>query len=168
MRDAFGGAFMIKLLIIFIVIYLGFTAIALNYAKAFKVKDKVIQYIEDNEISDISKMTAKGKAELSNYVTGTIVEGMNYSINIGYNTCLKAKDRINNCRQAVCEAGIEIDECHVTEGSKKGTYYVVTTAFGWNIPFMNALLRLDNENANDTIAGFWTISGETRTIVNDA
>ena len=38
MRDAFGGAFMIKIFIIFIFVYICLTAMALNYAKAFKVK----------------------------------------------------------------------------------------------------------------------------------
>ena len=49
MRDAFGGAFMIKLFLVFIIIYVSFTALALNYAKAFKVKNKIIEYIETNE-----------------------------------------------------------------------------------------------------------------------
>ena len=47
MRDAFGGTFMIQLLIIFIIIYIGFTAVALNYAKAFKAKNAVIEYLEN-------------------------------------------------------------------------------------------------------------------------
>ena len=50
MRDAFGGAFMIKLFLVFILIYVCFIALALNYAKAFKVKNKIIDYLETNEI----------------------------------------------------------------------------------------------------------------------
>lgn len=49
MRDAFGGAFMIKLLLVFLVIYVCFIAIALNYAKAFKAKNIIIDYIERYE-----------------------------------------------------------------------------------------------------------------------
>lgn len=49
MRDAFGGAFMIKLMLIFLVIYVCFIAIALNYAKAFKAKNGIIDYIERYE-----------------------------------------------------------------------------------------------------------------------
>ena len=41
MRDAFGGAFMIKIFLIFIIVYVCFTALARNYAKAFKVKNKI-------------------------------------------------------------------------------------------------------------------------------
>lgn len=49
MRDAVGGSFMIKLLLIFLATYIVFIAIALNYAKAFRVKNKVIDIIEQNE-----------------------------------------------------------------------------------------------------------------------
>ena len=38
MRDAFGGTFMIQVFLVFILIYISFTALALNYAKAFKAK----------------------------------------------------------------------------------------------------------------------------------
>ena len=49
MRDAFGGAFMIKLMLIFLVIYVCFIAVALNYAKAFKAKNGIIDLIERSE-----------------------------------------------------------------------------------------------------------------------
>ena len=49
MRDAFGGAFMVKLMLVFLVIYVCFIAIALNYAKAFKAKNGIIDYIERYE-----------------------------------------------------------------------------------------------------------------------
>ena len=162
MRDAFGGAFMIKLLIVFIVIYVSFTAIALNYAKAFKVKNKVIQYIEDNEISDINNMTAKEKAEFNRYIDETIIEKMDYKVT--RRNCPKSK--YNNCANPICREGITIEECTVTDGNKIGTYYIVTSAFGWEIPFLNVLLRLKDENG-DTTTGLWTISGETRTIVSE-
>ena len=35
MRESFGGAFMLKVAIVFIVIYVSFMAIAINYAKAY-------------------------------------------------------------------------------------------------------------------------------------
>ena len=51
MRDAFGGAFMLKLALVFIIIYVSFMAIALNYAKAFRVKNGVINIIEQYNFS---------------------------------------------------------------------------------------------------------------------
>ena len=42
MRDSFGGVFMTNLFLVFIFIYVAFTAVSLNYAKAFKVKNKTL------------------------------------------------------------------------------------------------------------------------------
>ena len=49
MRESFGGAFMIKLVLVFIVIYISFMAVAINYAKAFRVKNNVINILEQNQ-----------------------------------------------------------------------------------------------------------------------
>ena len=49
MREAIGGSFMVKLMMLFLVIYILFLAMALNYAKAFKAKNAIIDFIEHNE-----------------------------------------------------------------------------------------------------------------------
>ena len=49
MRDAFGGIFMIRLFIVFIFIYVAFAALSLNYAKAFRVKNQVINILEQHQ-----------------------------------------------------------------------------------------------------------------------
>ena len=67
MRDAFGGAFMIKIFLISIIVYVCFTALALNYAKAFKVKNKIIDYLENNEISIITDMNASAFENMEKY-----------------------------------------------------------------------------------------------------
>ena len=51
MRESFGGAFMIKLAIIFIVIYVSFMAVAINYAKAFRIKNRLIDYVEQSQFT---------------------------------------------------------------------------------------------------------------------
>ena len=59
MRDAVGGTFMIRVFLIFLATYIIFIAIALNYAKAFRVKNKVIDIIEQNEgINDFTSDNA--------------------------------------------------------------------------------------------------------------
>lgn len=49
MRESFGGAFMIKLVLVFIVIYITFMAVAIDYAKVFRVKNNVINILEQNQ-----------------------------------------------------------------------------------------------------------------------
>ena len=67
MRDAFGGAFLIKLFLVFVIIYIGFTALALNYAKAFKVKNKVIDYLESSELMNLDNVSASEMEAMNEY-----------------------------------------------------------------------------------------------------
>lgn len=70
MRDAFGGVFTIRLLLIFLVIYVCFMAVALNYAKAFRTKNGIIDYIERYE----------GYTDISAPIIDDYVAGMNYYV----------------------------------------------------------------------------------------
>lgn len=68
MREAVGGAFMIKLMMVFLVIYVVFIAMALNYAKAFKTKNGIIDYIERYEgYNDHSKAAIDSYLDRMNY-----------------------------------------------------------------------------------------------------
>ena len=49
MRESFGGAFTIKVVLVFIVVYVSFMAVAVNYAKTFRVKNKVIDILEQSQ-----------------------------------------------------------------------------------------------------------------------
>jgi len=49
MREAIGGTFLVKLLMMFLVVYVIFIAMALNYAKAFKAKNSIVDFIEKYE-----------------------------------------------------------------------------------------------------------------------
>lgn len=51
MRDAFGGTFMFKLIIIFIVLYVSFATIAVSYAKTFRLKNGVIDILEQYQFN---------------------------------------------------------------------------------------------------------------------
>ena len=167
MRDAFGGAFMIKLFLVFIFIYIGFTAVALNYAKAFKVKNKVIEYLEGSEITDLDSITASKIDEMNKYFEEEVLGNMNYNLS-GMNICgaVETKDYTGRTIAYCHEAGIVIEESGRAENTE-GVYYTVSTFVGWSIPFINSLLSLGGNNSNQEVAaGWWKISGETRLIVN--
>ena len=70
MRDAFGGTFMIQLLLIFLAIYVAFVAVALNFAKAFRVKNQIIDIIEQNEGIDYTDTSDNGTLkQIDNYLS---------------------------------------------------------------------------------------------------
>ena len=77
MRDSFGGVFMIRLFLVFIFIFVAFTAISLNYAKAFRIKNKIIDFIEENEIISLSEKKFGSKIEKLD----TILQKANYNKN---------------------------------------------------------------------------------------
>jgi hypothetical protein len=163
MRDAFGGAFMIRLFLVFIIIYVCFISVALNYAKAFKVKNMVIEYLEDNEITDIKKMSAVTRQAMNDYFQTEIVGGIHYVHPVSldcpaHQECLSFED-----------IGIQIIQMQPTSSqtNKMGVYYKVNTYFGYNIGFFNVLLALSGSERDDNTFGNWKISGETRLIVKD-
>ena len=159
MRDAFGGAFMIRLFLIFIFIYMVFTAIALNYARAFKVKNKVIDYLEDNEIVTISGMNALQFQNMSNYFETEILGELNYRLPKEEMRCGKIVGEV------YCDNGIRIIQMDVknTRSDNFGAYYRVETYFTWSIPFLKQLLAPTGDG--EVASGIWKITGETRTII---
>ena len=165
MRDAFGGAFMIQVFLVFILIYICFTAMSLNYAKAFKVKDGVIDYLENNEIADIQNINAKDMMTMTDYFNEEFVGKKGYNVseykvcdNITYN--VKEK---NYCHPS----GIVITQTGKSTNTE-GVYYTVSTYASWGVPFLNKLLQLNGNNKQEgVITGLWRISGQTRLIVNE-
>ena len=167
MRDAFGGAFMIKLFLVFIAIYIGFTAVALNYAKAFKVKNKVIEYLESSEISSLNSITSTQLEDLESFFESEVLGNMKYNQN-HLSVCNKANefDYAGQKKVHCDDIGIKIEEVSQAKNTE-GVYYRVSTYVGWSIPFLNNLLALNGNNASRPVPiGVWEISGETRLIVN--
>lgn len=168
MRDAFGGAFMIKLFLVFIFIYICFTALALNYAKAFKVKNKVIDYLETNEISNLDDLTASELNQMNLYFEEEVLGNMNYNVS-EHNICSKIKKTDHTGKTiAIChDSGIVIEQIAKSTNTG-GVYYTVSTYIGWSIPFLNKLLELNGNNRNGAdVRGLWRISGQTRLIVKE-
>lgn len=165
MRDAFGGAFMIRIFLIFILIYILLTALAMNYAKAYKVKELVIAYLEDNEISDITHMTVGDYNAMENYID-TVVGNLNYARPVDFK-CPESKE----CLKGFENRGITIvKEEPSNQSNKKGSYYIVTTYFGYDIGFLKLFQAANSDpdtRSDASTIGLWKITGETRLIYNE-
>lgn len=161
MRDAFGGAFMIKVFIVFTIIYIFFTAMAVNYAKAFKVKNMMIEYLESGEIVDLRNLTAEEELKMQKFIDEEIMGNMHYYVD-GICPTDEEATETTYCSKA----GVKIVRSGSAENTE-GIYYTVSTYIGWSIPFINMLLALDNDpSSGDVAKGIWEISGQTRLIVN--
>ena len=49
MRESIGGILILKIVLIFLAVYIGFMAIVINYGKYFRYKNAIINKIEQNE-----------------------------------------------------------------------------------------------------------------------
>ena len=177
MRDSFGGVFMFRLMIVFIFIFVSFTAVSLNYAKSFRVKNKVIDFIEQNEITKLSgknfndslpKLDAILKSSSYNKVceggngptktdkTGDVVEYC-------YNGIIIAKDEKINDEEG--SYGVE----DIAGTSAKRIHYIITTYADWNLGELNKILVLGGEKADSkpAVNGTWTIQGTATVVKNN-
>ena len=155
MRDAFGGVFMMRLMLVFIVIFVAFSAVSLNYAKAFRIKNRVIDVVEQMEIQKVD--------DISNYYDriDAIKQNANYNIDCGDNegTILDEKDKVIG----VCRSGVVI-MLNSERSNEEYIYYNIITYGGWNLGSLNMLLALSGQNTNsrEPMMGTWAISGEAK------
>lgn len=136
MRDAFGGAFMIKIILIFLGLYIVFMALALNYAKAFRVKNQIINYIEQYEGYE------KAEGAIKEYIT-----------QVSYYVPITALPASSTTERACYDIGYCITPKFTSDDSGNRTYYLVETYIRLEFPFFNL---------NITIP----IRGETRVVTN--
>lgn len=152
MRDAFGGVFMIRLFLVFIFIFVAFSAISLNYAKAFRVKNKVIDFVEQNEIINLSQLNDEKTQDKLKSILATA----------GYTkTCNSENIEKNDADEIIsyCIGGVTIKK---NATNNKTIQYTVITSASWDLGVLNKLLALAGKNPNSEtpLYGSWTISGE--------
>lgn len=150
MRDAVGGAFMIKLLLVFLAVYTIFIAIAINYAKAFRVKNKILDIIEQNEgMNFIDTSDGSVRDQIDTYMNN-----ISYNVINGYSDIkAKVEDKCSGYGFIDTDRGYCIHEVTNSDVSTAGaSYYQVRTFVTISIPLVR--------NLSFTIP----ISGETRKI----
>ena len=173
MRDAFGGVFTMNLLLVFIFIYVAFTAVSFNYAKAFKVKNAVIDFVEQNELAELSENYMNDKLAQLDQITSK----MSYNVTcsdigatdgasgdvVGINTyCYKGI-----IISIIPEKAYTIYESDDRRESAKKITYKVTTGANWNLGALNKILALGgkSQNSESPIIGAFYINGEAEVII---
>lgn len=126
MKEGVGGTFMIYVFLVFLAVYITFLAVAFNYARAFRVKNKVIDIIEQNEGMDfVDTSDDSTLGQIENYLgqVSYVVTG------IDRNNCPLAEYEYINDERGYC-----IQE---VDSGTNGKYYKVKTFIKLEIPFMN-------------------------------
>ena len=138
MRDSFGGAFMLNMALVFIVVYIAFLAVAINYAKAFRVKNNVINILEQYQYAGGSNEQAIREVE-------------EYLPRASYN--MSNNDKVEqHCEDQSNSFLTDHGVCIINEsGRSSPMYFKVITYISIDFPFFNIHITVP-------------ISGETKSI----
>ena len=158
MRDAFGGVFTMNLLLVFIVVLTGFAAVSLNYAKAFRIKNGIIDFIEQEQILNLKDYYKKHSTMPK---IDDILDRANYNVE-----CTDGNGEIKSKvggPYAICYNGIIIEQ---TETKNDVIHYTITTYASWNLGIFNMVLGLagEDKNSEEPISGVWKITGEAKVV----
>ena len=161
MRDAFGGAFFIKFMLIFLAIYIAFIAIALNYAKAFRIKNTIINIIEENEGYGIKvqELVDNYVSSMGYYVYSVGPDPVNSGKDTSSTSFYDASIYGNGCTsRGYCVKKVFVDcediySYNSNCSELRGSYYKVTTYLEVRFPFFGINFAVP-------------ISGETRLVTD--
>ena len=125
MKEAFGGTFMLKLFMVFFIIYVTFIFVALNFAKTYRIKNYVINYLEQKQY--------KYGASLSGSELETYLDNVPYTFSLEEGEC----DKYTNGGDSIAFKGVCIIPMGVkSSGKYVDPYYKVIVFFGAEFPFL--------------------------------
>lgn len=80
MRESFGTAFVVNMVVIFVAIFIFFFVAGMSYTKAFKIKNRITDIIEENECFNEGSCTSKSEIE-------AVMKNTGYRIKQGNPNC---------------------------------------------------------------------------------
>jgi len=135
MKSAIGNAILINIILTFIVVMLGFLAGSLNYTKAFKVKNSLLNLIEREKGFDKDKVDALFSAIGYKVVTGGKLPCVDPKTG-GIEGKLISGSGNGNYRYCVFEYTI-----NDVVNNRTLKYYSITTFMYFDIPLVSQLLE---------------------------
>lgn len=150
MREAYGGTWITGLVISFMLIFVSFLALALNYTKAFQMKNELLTILEKYE----------GATTGDN---GSISIINNYLKNKGYSTmgyCEDGSYGVSNLNSSAISDVNESAEYYYcitkvsspTANNASNVYYKVNTYFYFNLPIIGDIFKFDISGSTNNIA----------------
>ena len=162
MRESIGGTWLTGIVVTFLALFAGFLTYSISYTKAFRVKDNIVQIIEENEgytfaasskdnyienvmNASLDDLEKNGSAEAEIFALIKKV-GYNFATNIACDSsAIPGTEQYGYCVEKYCTNTANIDK----------VYYKITTYIALNIPVVNVTVRIP-------------ISGETNTLYHDS
>ena len=134
MRESIGGTWLLGFVVLFIVLFSAFLAFSINYTKAFKVKNFIINTIEENDgFSKYSgsNISAESDENLNRGGSTTEEKVYYYLKKTGYATTTIDSGKCEDPNQWY-EGGY----CVKKIATSNGAYYKVTTFINIEIPLI--------------------------------
>ena len=127
MRESIGGTWIFSLVIVFIVLFTGYLAVSVNYSRAFKVKNGIINIIEENE-----GHSSNAEEEITSYLNGSgyFVFGSCASNETGYGRQSSQSNKFRYC----------VSKVPNNETTIPSTRYYVRVFFRLDLPVFGDLL----------------------------
>ncbi len=159
MKESIGGTWLLGFVLVFIVIFSAYLAVSINYTKAFKVKNRIINIIEENEGYTQYRYTQGGHGynfetmpddQLMN-INKTDAKIYYYLKDIGYSRDNVTEENADKCFDGDENSYRVGGYCVQKICSGQGAYYRVMTFIKFQLPLINFKLMIP-------------ISGETKTI----
>ena len=156
MKESIGGVFLFEIVIAFVLFFTGIMCLTINHAKAFAVKDDIVNAIT----ADKGKLTNDGTLDVNK--TGTcdlnqkIVDAMSKD---AYWTTGKCEGNftgynrdgcIDNKNPAICikKTDVNLNEglsarSYISDDTKRGCYYEVEVFYKLDIPIMQSVFNFN-------------------------
>ena len=164
MRDAIGGALTLPIIFFFLIVINAYLAFSVNYTKAFRVKNVVINAIEQYEgitgdFTDDYETKKNTKSYIMYYIKKVGYSGKND--NGQWKNGVKVEVK---CVGPVgSSAGCPDNASSFVEGVKYKVYFSVTTAINFHVPIIEPIF----ERIDETDLGLLRVSGDTSMIYID-
>ena len=155
MRDAIGGVFSLQIILIFVILINGYMAYSVNYTRAFRVKNEIINIVEQkegfteggtaaDEISALVKTAGYGLSSVQQQAVrnNNNVDGWYCNGKEGY--CIKCNDNTGN------------NKLNADDASYRGVYYTVKTYVNMDIPILNTIFT--------GLPDILSVRGDTKTV----
>lgn len=147
MRDAIGQVFALQVILIFVLLINGYMAYSVNYTRAFRVKNQIVNIIEQYE----GPYNDEAVDKINNYI-----EKMSYDVDNQQMLRFQADNPDAVCPNYTgwCYISHEVSQTGADE-DRNGTYYSVVTFVNIDIPVVKNILGMGS---------FLQVVGETKTI----
>lgn len=120
MKEAYGGTFMLEIFMVFVVLFVAFTAVIVNITSKFRIKNEIINIME--------------QYDYKNNQPGTDMELTKYISKSGYNFADSGFRYKSACESS---GGEWKSGGYCITPSEDASYYTVTVYVSVSLPFFN-------------------------------